>query len=73
MEIILGFVEEKYFLLKFYRLQILKGVPSLGVCELGIMKNWTEAQIEHQGLILIGNRKACALSRTKRQALLLCP
>lgn len=53
-------------------LQIANCVQSLGVCELGMMKNWTEAQIKHQGLILIGTLKTCTLSRTKRQ-LLLCP
>lgn len=46
------------FLLYFYGLQIVAGVQSLGIWELEMMKNWTEAQIErHQGLILIGTRK----------------
>lgn len=57
MEIILGYVDEDGDMFFVVFLQIANCVQSLGVCELGMMKNWTEAQIEHQGLILIGTLK----------------
>lgn len=56
----MGYADEDgdMFLLYFYGLQIVAGVQSMGIWELEMMKNWTEAQIErHQGLILIGTQK----------------